>query len=276
MQSHRCGHRKHLTLHLIKHLSVKAQLDFTDVDSNFADLYGRYRHKKYSLFTVGKQRVAQTLVNQTSRISRTFMEESLPAEAFGLGRRLALGWDLNTSKGGVHIMLFGPDMNGSIGDSGYAGRVYFNPTRDRFALFHVGASFLLENMSRKTRFISIRNHASLRERLVDTGIFEDVDQQGIAALEIAGSRESMMFRAEFFRATWDRNSAKVTVFKDFYAQAAWVWTEAWEAVVRFSRVDLNDQGDFGRRRKKPEFCSELVCTSKSVSCHVQPDFCQDR
>ena len=258
----------------LKHdMSLKAEVDLTDGDSNFADLYVRYRHKKYGLFTAGNQRVAQTLVNQTSRISRTFMEEPLPAEAFGLGRRLALGWDLNKPKGGVHMTLFGPDLNGSIGDSGYAGRVYFNPTRERFALFHVGASFVSENMSRKTRFFSHPESRVTSERLVDTGIFEDVDQQRIAALEVAGSRDSMMFRAEFFRAKWDRNTAKDPVFKGFYAQAARVWTGetykytqgkflrirpqnprgAWESAVRFSRVDLNDQGVFGGEEKNLTF-----------------------
>ena len=254
-------------------LSVKAEIDLTDRDSNFADLYGRYRHKKYGVFTAGNQRVAQTLVNQTSRISRTFMEEPLAAEAFGLGRRLALGWDLNKPKGGVHMTLFGPDLNGSIGDSGYAGRVYFNPTRSRFALFHVGASYVSENMSRKTRFFSHPESRVTEERLVDTGIFDDVDQQEIAALEVAGSRDSMMFRAEFFRAKWDRNTAKDPVFKGFYAQAARVWTGetykytqgkflrirpqnprgAWETAVRFSRINLNDQGVFGGEEKNLSF-----------------------
>lgn len=254
-------------------LSVKAELDLTDGDSNFADLYGRYRHKKYGLFTVGNQRVAQTLVNQTSRISRTFMEEPLPAEAFGLGRRLALGWDMNKPKGGVHVTLFGPDLNGSIGDSGYASRVYFNPTRDRFALFHVAASYVLENMSRKTRFFSHPESRVTKERLVDTGLFDDVSEQRISALEVAGSRDSMMFRAEFFRAKWDRNTAKDPVFKGFYAQVARVLTGetyrytqgkflrirpqnprgAWEVAVRFSRVDLNDQGVKGGEEKNLTF-----------------------
>jgi len=254
-------------------LSVKAEIDLTDGDNNFADLYGRYRNKKYGLFTVGNQRVAQTLVNQTSRISRTFMEEPLPAEAFGLDRRLALGWDLNKPKGGIHMTLFGSDLNGSIGDSGYAGRVYFNPTRSRFALFHVGASFVLENMSRKTRFFSHPESRVTDERLVDTRIFDDVDHQGIAALEVAGSRNAMMFRAEFFRATWDRNTAKDPIFKGFYAQAAWVLTGeaykytqgkflrirpqnprgAWETAVRFSRINLNDKGIFGGEEKNLTF-----------------------
>lgn len=258
----------------LKHdMSFKAEVDLTDGDSNFADLYVRYRHKKYGLLTVGNQRVAQTLVNQTSRISRTFMEEPLPAEAFGLGRRLALGWDMNPPKGGVHMTLFGPDLNGSIGDYGYASRAYFNPTRSRFALFHVGASFVLEHMSRKTRFFSHPESRVTKERLVDTGIFDDVTRQKIAAIEVAGSRGSTMFRAEFFRATWDRTTAKDPVFKGFYAQAARVWTGesykytqgkflrarpqnprgAWETAVRFSRVDLNDRGISGGEERNLTF-----------------------
>ena len=250
-------------------MSVKAEIDLTDGDSNFADLYGRYRHKKYGLFTAGNQRVAQTLVNQTSRISRTFMEEPLPAEAFGLGRRLALGWDLHKKKGGIHATLFGPDLNGSIGDSGYASRVYLNPTRNRFSLFHVGASFVLENMSRKTRFFSHPESRVTDERLVDTGIFDDIIEQRISALEIAGAKDSFMFRAEFFRAKWHRRTNDDPVFKGFYVQASWILTGetfkytqgkflrvrpqnprgAWEAAVRFSRVNLNDQAITGGEQK---------------------------
>jgi phosphate-selective porin OprO/OprP len=216
-------------------ISMKAEVDLTDGDSNFADLYVRYRHKRWGLFTAGNQRVAQTLVNQTSRISRTFMEEPLPAEAFGLGRRLALGWDVNKSKAGIHFTLFGPDLNGSIGDSGFAGRVYFNPTRDRFSL----------------------------------GIYDDVTHQYIGAAEIAGAKDSFMFRGEFFRATWQRSTAKDPVFVGGYIQASWVLTGesfnytqgkfirirpqslkgAWEVAVRYSMVDLNDRDVTGGKER---------------------------
>jgi phosphate-selective porin OprO/OprP len=256
--------------HALKHnISLKAEIDLTDGDSNFADLYVRYRHKKYGLFTAGNQRVAQTLVNQTSRISRTFMEEPLPAEAFGLGRRLALGWDLHKKKGGLHVTLFGPDLNGSIGDSGYASRLYLNPTRSRFSVFHVAASYVSENMSRKTRFFSHPESRVTDERLVDTGIFEDISEQRISALEVAGAKDSFMFRGEFFRAKWFRTTEDDPVFKGFYVQASWILTGetfkytqgkflrvrpqnprgAWEAAVRFSRVDLNDQSITGGEEK---------------------------
>lgn len=242
-------------------MSLKAEIDLTDGDTNFADLYVRYRNSRWGLFTAGNQKVAQTLVNQTSRLSRTFMEEPLAAEAFGLGRRLALGWDLHKKKGGLHVTVFGPDLNGSIGDSGYASRIYFNPARSRFNLFHVGASFVSENMSRKTRFFSHPESRVTSQRLVDTGIYEDIQRQAIGGLEVAGARGSFMFRSEYFRATWDRNGYKDPVFQGIYAQASWVLTGepfkytqgkflrirpqnprgAWETAVRFSWVDLNDQ-----------------------------------
>lgn len=250
-------------------VSMKAEIDLTDGDSNFSDLYVRYRHKRWGLLTAGNQRVAQTLVNQTSRISRTFMEEPLPAEAFGLGRRLALGWDVNKSKAGIHLTLFGPDLNGSIGDSGVAGRVYFNPTRERFSVFHIGASLVSENMSRKTRFFSHPESRVTSARLVDTGIYDDITHQYISALEIAGAKDSFMFRGEFFRAQWDRSTSKDPVFKGFYTQASWALTGesftytqgkfvrirpqkprgAWEVALRYSMVDLNDIDVTGGKEK---------------------------
>ena len=242
-------------------ISAKAEVDFTDGDSSFADLYVRYNNKKYGLFTIGNQRVAQTLVNQTSRISRTFMEEPLPAEAFGLGRRLAVGWDLHKKKGGIHVTVFGSDLNGSIGDSGYAGRFYLNPKRSRLTLFHIGASYVSENMSRKTRFYSHPESRVTDERFVDTGIYDQVNHQNISALEIAGARGPFMFRSEMFQARWNLNFVEDAFFRGIYAQASWVLTGehfkytqgkfirirpqnphgAWEAAVRFSSVDLNDR-----------------------------------
>jgi phosphate-selective porin OprO/OprP len=250
-------------------ISIKAEIDLTDGDNNFTDLYARYNHKRYGVFTVGNQRVAQTLVNQTSRISRNFMEEPLPAEAFGLGRRLGLGWDKHLKKGGAHVTLFGRDLNGSIGDSGYAGRVYFNPTRARFSVGHIGGSIVSEKMSRKTRFFSHPESRITSTRLVDTGLFDNVSNQKIYGLELAGAKDSLMFRAEMFRATWNQSDTKDPVFKGFYAQASWILTGesfkytqgkflrirpqnargAWEAAVRISRVKLNDEDITGGEEK---------------------------
>jgi phosphate-selective porin OprO/OprP len=124
-------------------------------------------------------------------------------------------------------------------------------------------------MSRKTRFFSHPESRVTDKKLVDTGIFEDISKQNIGALEVAGARDSFMFRSELFAAKWDRNTSKNPVFRGFYAQASWILTGetfkytqgkfirvrpqsqrgAWEVAVRFSRVDLNDKGIFGGEEK---------------------------
>ncbi len=124
-------------------------------------------------------------------------------------------------------------------------------------------------MSRKTRFFAHPESRVTSVRLVDTGLFDDVSEQRIAALELAGAVDSFMFRGEFFRATWDRMRGKNPVSNGFYAQASWVMTGesfkyiqgkflrirpqnprgAWETAVRFSKVDLNDRAIRGGEEK---------------------------
>jgi len=180
---------------------------------------------------------------------------------------------MHKSKSGAHITLFGSDLNGSIGDSGYAGRIYFNPTRSRFSLFHIGASYVSENMSQKTRFSAHPESRVTEVRFVDTELFDDVNQQKIAGLEIAGAKDSLMFRSEFFRATWDRKKSSDPVFQGFYVQASWVLTGetfnytqgkfirirtqnprgAWEVAARLSMVDLNDEDVLGGKEANLTF-----------------------
>ncbi len=239
--------------------TVKLEIDITDGDSNWVDLWGRFRTRA-GLFTVGNQRVAQTLVNQTGRLSRTFMEVPLPAEAFGLGRRIGVGWDFHLYKVGAHVTAFGKDLNDNVGDFGYGARFYFNPAKTRFNMFHLGVSAVQEKMDRDARF---RAHPETRvtsTRLVDTGRDADVDSQSIYGLEMAGAKDNWSVRAEYLVAQWDRISSADTEFNGYYVQANRVLTGesfkysqgkflrirpqstrgAWELAVRYSYLDLTD------------------------------------
>ena len=104
------------------------------------------------MFTIGNQQIAQTLVNQTSRLVNTFMEAPLPSDAFGLGRRLGTGWDYHLKRGGTHLTVFAKDLNENIGKFGYGYRAYFNPTKTRFKLFHLGISAVQEKMDQDARY----------------------------------------------------------------------------------------------------------------------------
>jgi phosphate-selective porin OprO/OprP len=88
-------------------------------------------------------------------------------------------------------------------------------------------------------------------------------------VEVAGARDSFMFRSEIFRASWQRKTDKDPTFGGFYIQASWVLTGesfnytqgkfvrvrpqnprgAWEVAARFSKVDLNDMDITGGEEK---------------------------
>lgn len=244
--------------------SVKLELDLTDGDSNFTDLYVRFP-TKLGLFTLGNQKVAQSLVNQTSRLARTFMEEPLPAEAFGLIRRLGVGWDFHRRKVGVHLTAFGQDLNDGIGDFGYGARMYTNPTRTRFSVAHVGVSAVQESMDRDARARARPESRVTDTFLVDTGTDADVETLSIFGLETAFAHKNWSVRGEYMYTEWDRKTNQDTSFSGYYLQANWVLTGesfqyqqgkftgirpnssrgAWEVALRHSYVDLNDQDVLG-------------------------------
>lgn len=239
--------------------TIKMEVDLTDGDSNWADLYVRF-NTKWGLFTVGNQKIAQTLVNQTSRLARTFLEEPLPAEAFGLGRRLGIGWDVHKDNFGGHLTAFGKDINDDVGDFGYGARFYFNPAKTPFSFFHVGVSAVQEKMDRNARFNAHPETRVTDRKLVDTKEDKNVDNQSIYGLELAVAKDSYSLRGEYFVTEWDRSAQSDPKFEGYYLQANWVITGeviqyrqgkflrirpkgkwgAWELAVRYSHVDLND------------------------------------
>lgn len=243
---------------------VKLDVDLTDGDSNFTDMYVRFNNK-WGTFTLGNQKIAHSFVNQTSRLARTFMEEPLPAEAFGLIRRLGVGWDFHRKRVGVHLTAFGPDLNEQIGEFGYGARLYTNPTRTKWSLAHVGVSAVQESMDHDARFRARPESRVTHTFLVDTGRHADVETLSVYGLELAVAHKNWSIRSEYFYSEWDRKTLEDTSFDGAYIQANWVMTGetfqykqgkflrirpdnsrgAWELALRYSFVDLNDKDVFG-------------------------------
>ncbi|MEH6469594.1 MAG: porin [Porticoccus sp.] len=250
-----------------KKATVKLEVDLTDGDSSWTDLYVRF-NTELGLITVGNQKIPQSLVNQTSRLARTFMEEALPADAFGLGRRVGIGWDVYKKNFGAQLSAFGGDINEGKGEPGYGGRFYFNPTRTRFNLVHVGISAVHEKIDGNARFRAYPESRVSGKRLVDTQDVQ-IDNQSIYGLELAVAKDSYSLRGESFKAKWDRSSLRDTTFDGYYVQANWAITGeafqykqgkflrirprgnrgAWELAVRHSKVDLNDLDVHGGEQK---------------------------
>jgi phosphate-selective porin OprO/OprP len=188
------------------------------------------------------------------------MEEPLPSEAFGLGRRMGVGWDIHKKNFGAHFTAFGGDINEGTGDRGYGGRFYFNPTKTRFSLFHVGISTIQENVDGDARSRAHPESRVTGTRLIDTQDIKSVDKQRVSGLELAAAKDSYSIRGEYFKAKRDRNTLSDNKFGGYYVQANWAITGesfqyrqgkflrirpkgrwgAWELAARYSKADLND------------------------------------
>lgn len=242
-------------------LSYKLELDLTDGTNNFSDLYLQWDLPRSGTLRFGNQRVSQNLSAMTSSLSQLFMEQPLPVTAFSLKRRLAVSYDKNWGRWGLHGMLFSRDPNNNAGKRGWAVRVYTQPIRGFRRVGHIGFSMVSEVMDDETRYRT-RPESHLTDiRLVDTGNYDDVQSRNILGVEMAGGLGSNSARLEFFRTTWEREADRKNTFNGAYLELGHFLTgqnfnykagkfirphlepgaHAWEVGLRASWVGLNDR-----------------------------------
>ena len=242
-------------------VSYKLEIDLTDGTNNLSDLYVQWDLSKGGVLRVGNQTVSQNLSAMTSSLSHLFMEEPLPVSAFSLSRRLAASYDNDWRRFGLHGMFFTRDPNNDAGKYGWALRMFTKPIRGPRQIGHVGLSMVSEKMDREARY-RVRPESHVTDiRLVDTGLFEDVQYQHVLGLEMAGGLGSTSMKLELFRARWERDQARHNTFNGAYLEVGHFLTgqdfnykkgkfvrpqlepgtRAWEIGLRASWVDLNDR-----------------------------------
>jgi len=242
-------------------VSYKLEIDLTDGTNNFSDLYVQWDLSKGGVLRVGNQTVSQNLSAMTSSLSHLFMEEALPVSAFSLSRRLAVSYDHDWRRFGLHGSFFTHDPNNDAGKSGLALRMFTKPIRGPRQIGHVGFSMVSEKMDREARY-RVRPESNVTDiRLVDTGLFEDVQYQHVLGLEMAGGLGSTSMKLELFRARWERYQVRHNTFSGAYLEVGHFLTgqdfnyekgkfvrpqlepgtRAWEIGLRASWVDLNDR-----------------------------------
>jgi phosphate-selective porin OprO/OprP len=250
-------------------LSYKGEIDLTDGVNNISDLYLRWDSSHFGSLTVGNQKVAQNLSAMTGTLSQLFMERPLPVTTFSLARRLAVGQDLYFKKFGVHAVFFTKDPNNNAGKRGVSIRVITNPVRSDSGIAHLGFSFVREEMDREARYRTLPESHVTDIRLVDTGLYDDIEYQSILGIEVAGALGALSGRIEAFASRWEREGSLENDFYGAYIEIGHFLTDhdfrykdgkflrpriekgsrAWEVGIRASWVDLNDKSVRGGIQK---------------------------
>ncbi len=249
--------------------NYKVEFDLSDSENTLADAYLSRHWENWGAIRIGNQKIPQTLSGATSSLSSPFMERPLPVLAFTLNHRLGVGYHLHKWKVGTDLTVFGIDPNEDVGSGGYSARGYFNPTRGRFHVIHIGASWVQVTSDSDARLWARPESNKTDIRLVDTGLWPQVDTSSAIGLELAGARGPVTLRSEFYRAKWKRSDSSEPSFKGWYIDASWFPTGeiahyregkfirptilndrgAWELAARFSSIDLNDQDISGGEEK---------------------------
>jgi phosphate-selective porin OprO/OprP len=223
----------------VDQVSYKAELELIDGTNSFSDLYIQWDAKNHGSFRIGNQRVSQNLSAMTSSLSQLFMERPLPVTTFSLRRRLAVSHDIDRGRWGMHGMFFTRDPNNDAGKYGWAFRLITRPIRGPERIGHVGVSLISEKMDREARYRTRPESHVTDIRLVDTGLFDDVQYQRTAGVELAGGWSTFSTRLELFRSRWERDTGRHNT--KFVRPQLEPGTRAWEIGLRASWVDLNDR-----------------------------------
>ncbi len=256
----------------------KAQYDFEGSDASFKDMYvGIKKIPVVGRLRIGHQKEPAGLEQLTSSKYITFIERSLPTEAFTPSRNTgflvqntALEDRLTWAAG---IFRNADDAGNEQGEDdawNYTGRVAFAPVYEEEGqnTIHLGASYTFTSRSDDSIRFRSRPEVHQSPRYVDTGSFES-DLAGIAGAELAAVVGPFSTQFEFFNASVDSSEGDDPNFLGWYAMVSYFITGehrpyelgkgtfgrvkpnndfiaetpgsgAWELAARYSSVDLDD------------------------------------
>lgn len=240
--------------------SFKIDYEFSG-DGELKSGYVTYEGWELAEVSVGQFTVPFGLEQETSSNSITFIERSLPVEAFEPNTGAGVGLEHVGAKHTLVAMAYGPDFEGD-GYNGIGARVTYAPLLEKDSrLLHFGASLGTEEIDDSLK-LRVRPEARPADvRLVNTGGIDDVHRIHRVGLETAWQNGPLSAQAEWLRADLKRDSGESSLdFDGWYLSGSWVITGearpyrsgvfkgikpvgpygAWELAARYSHINLND------------------------------------
>lgn len=249
--------------------SYKLEVDFGEGDLSVKGAWFRYTGWEAGMLTLGQFKVPFGLSVLESSNTTTFIERSLPSNAFAPARRVGIGFQAGQESWNFRTMAFGQaigaDIRQSEGDEGLgvAARFVFHPVVAGHQLHFGVASTLEEPASSVREEVQFESHPEARPTdvsLVSTGAIPDVDFLNRLGLETAWQSGSLLVEAEWMRVAVDRKvQPGDPQFQGYSLSASWIltgeareysggWFEgvepqgqrgAWELGLRYSGIDLD-------------------------------------
>ncbi len=277
--------RLYLSGTLYKNIEFKWQYDFAGGATALKDAYLAFTQVPVvSTLYAGQFKEPIALEQVTSSNDISFIERSVmlafnPERSTGFmvggpasGERVT--WNLGVFKDSDDKK--GGDI-AADGDFAYTGRVTGLPVYDKEhdQLVHVGGSYSYRMPNDEMVQFKSNPEASTDDPFVDTGAISDVDEYSLAGLEVAGMVGPFSAQAEYMMADLNVDTGSDPSFDAWYSQVGYLITGesrqykttvgafenprprsnfrssegcgwgAWEALVRYSSIDLDDEAVAG-------------------------------
>ena len=180
----------------VKGFGVKLEYDFashawTDVLASLDRGHGRWR--------IGQFKQPFGMETLTSDKDALFMESAV-AGAFGVDRRLGVGYDLERGNWHSYVSAFGHEIEDGRGGSGVAGRLNWTPLGQGVRVLHLGVAGTRENPADDRFRLRLRPEASVGDlRLLDSGSVPGGDDLERGALELAWRQGPWLLQGEHLR-----------------------------------------------------------------------------
>ncbi|MEZ5465124.1 MAG: porin [Lysobacteraceae bacterium] len=195
----------------VKGLALKAEYDFAS--SNWTDVYASL-DRGHGRWRVGQFKQPFGMETLTSDKDWLFMESPV-AGAFGVDRRLGVGYDLEQGNWHGYVSAFGDQIKRGNSGNGVAARLNWTPLGQGINLLHLGIAGARENPADESFRLRLRPEVSVGDlRFIDSGSVAGIDNLQRGAMELAWRHGPLLLQGEHLRL--DTNGA---IDDDLHAEA---------------------------------------------------------
>lgn len=242
---------------------LRLSAEFAGQSPEMRDLHLRYTGWRGNRIAIGSMKHNANLDDAIGSDNITFTERAL-LNTFSAGRRLGVAWQRWNRWYTASLAVMGNNLQNTLRSQGSNGRLVLHTPVGSQGLLHLGVNSGLETPRDHTLRRSARPEVHQDpHRLVDTGVITDVNHASRAGIESALSWGRLSLQGEFTEQRVDRRQARDLRFRGYYTamslfltgesrpyntvEAAFDDVEpggpggAWEAALRYSSLDLDDQ-----------------------------------